>query len=343
MPDIDSLISGMQSATKALKASLGQSAAQSAAAFSPQPAQTASQPPASAPRTKNEIVRAVMLGVERRFGIAPNDQVERKILRIFDSMDFSVLETWSSILLSPNAPETEWLSLIESLTVHETYFYRDKDMMQMLQDVVMPELIAKKQQSGKPSLRIWSSACSSGEEAYNLMMLALQALLKSGLAVERSDDSIVPLAPWSLSVLGSDISSQVIRRAQSAVYGDFGMGSFRDVNPRMMRFFELYEPPLEEQVPGGRFFKVRRFVSDNTRFRRHNLLDAMTDGTPFDLVVCRNVLIYFDDNRKGQVQERLYDALAPGGVLVLGPTDVMQRPERFERRSGGGGFWYIKK
>lgn len=339
MSDIDRLLSGLNSATRALKASLDGTTTPAAPAAAT--VQTGTM--RSTPRTKTEIVHALMLGIERRFGIAPNDQVERKILRIFEPMSLEELEQWSSNLLSPYALESEWLSLVECLTIHETYFNRDKDLMQMLQDVVLPDLISRKQQSGRPSLRIWSSACSSGEEAYNLVMLALQALLESGLAVERNDDSIVPLPPWSLSVLGTDISSQVIRRAQNAVYGDFGMGSFRDVNPRMMRFFELYQPSEEEQMKGGRFFKVRKFVADHTRFRRHNLLDIMQDGSAFDLIVCRNVMIYFDDTRKAQVQERLFDTLASGGVLVLGTTDVLQQVEKYDRRSGGGGFWYIKK
>jgi chemotaxis protein methyltransferase CheR len=339
MSDIDRLLSGLHTATRALKASLDGSITPGA-----QPAtavQTGKM--TTTPRTKSEIVHALMLGIERRFGIAPNDQVERKILRIFEPMSLVELEQWSTNLLSPYALESEWLALVECLTVHETYFNRDKDLMQMLQDVVLPELISRKQQAGRPSLRIWSSACSSGEEAYNLVMLALQALLKAGCALERNDDSIVPLPPWSLSVLGTDISSQVIRRAQNAIYGDFGMGSFRDTNPRIMRFFELFDPPEEEKVKGGRFFKVRRFVTDHTRFRRHNLLDMMNDGSAFDLIICRNVLIYFDDQRKAEVQSRLSDTLASGGVLVLGTTDVLQQTERYERRTGGGGFWYIKK
>lgn len=342
MADIDNLIAGLQNATRALKASLDDSA------LPPLPVRPAvpfgaRSGSAPMPCGKNEVVHAVMLEVESRFGIAPNDQVERKILRIFDAMNLNDLEQWSRSLLAPGAPETEWLSLVECLTVHETYFNRDKDLMRMLQDVVLPDLISRKRQAGQPVLRLWSSACSSGEEAYNLVMLALQALLKAGLAIERNDDSIVPLSPWNLSVLGTDISAQVIRRAQNAVYGDFGMGSFRDVSPRMMRFFEIHEPPPEEREGGSRFFKVRRFVTDHTRFRRHNLLESMTDGPPFDLVICRNVLIYFRDRQKARVQDLLCNTLAVGGVMVLGPTDVVQRSERYERRSGSGGFWYIKQ
>lgn len=342
MSDINNLILGLQNATKALKASLDDTSSPSSTARSA--VSLPVTPLASTiPHTKGEIVHAVMLGIESRFGIAPNDQVERKIMRIFEGMKLSDLENWSSNLFSPLALETEWLSLVECLTVHETYFNRDKDLMQMLQEVILPELIARKLQAGKPTLRIWSSACSSGEEAYNLVMLALQAFLTAGLAIERNDDSIVTLAPWSMSVLGTDISTQVIRRAQNAVYGDFGMGSFRDVSARLMRFFELHEPPPEEREGGNRFFKVRQFVTGHTRFRRHNLLEPMIDGIPFDLVLCRNVLIYFGDRHKGQVQDRLFDTLNQGGVMVLGPTDVLQRPERYERRSGSSGFWYIKK
>jgi chemotaxis protein methyltransferase CheR len=283
-----------------------------------------------------------MREVEKRFGIMPNEQVERKMLRIFDSMPIQELDQWTSKLLSPSALEAEWVSLVESLTVHETYFNRDKDLMQMLQDVILMNLFTAKKEAGNSSLRIWSSACSSGEEVYNLVSLALQTLLKAGAAVERNDDSIMPLAPWRLDVLGTDISSQVIRQAKNAIYGDFGMGSFRDVSPRMMRFFELH-PCHNEQGKNGRYFKVRPFVTNHTRFRRHNILDPMHDGALFDLIICRNVLIYFNTLKKREAQKRLYDALAPGGILILGTTDVLMDPDRYDRLSGNGGFWYVKK
>jgi len=327
--NIDQLLSGLKVATGALRESI--KATRHARAL-PEP-----PPPMT---TKQEIVNLLMHEVERRYGIAPGDQVERKLLRIFDLMSFSDLERWSMALLSPNAIEAEWLSLVECLTVHETYFDRDKEQMAILQSEILPRLIEQKHQSGDYRLRIWSAGCSSGEESYNLAMLLMIAMKEAGFALERSDGSIIPIPAWNVSVLGSDISSQMIRIAKGGCYTTGEMSSFRDMNPVLWRFFE--ELSSQESDPGnGQTMRVKPCITDITRFQRHNLLESLIEPSQFDIIVCRNVLIYFDKN-KSKVQELLYRNLAKGGTLLLGATDMMTHLHNMQRCQRNGSFWYEK-
>jgi chemotaxis protein methyltransferase CheR len=250
-------------------------------------------PPLQMRSSKQEIVHVLMNEVERRYGIAPGDQVERKLVRIFGQMSCEDLDRWSQGLLSTQAIEAEWLSLVECLTVHETYFDRDKVQLNIVYSDILPRLIEQKHRSGDYHIRIWSAGCSSGEEAFNLSMLALMAMKNAGFAIERSDGSILPLPSWDISVLGSDISSQMIRTAKEGIYPVIKMGSFREMNPLLWRFFDQ----LNSQGEGaeyGRIMRIKPCVAGITRFRRHNLLEPLQEITPFDLILCRNVLIYFN-------------------------------------------------
>ncbi len=326
--NIDQLISGLKTAVGTLKESLDTAQLKNSVPF-----------PLSM-NTRQEIVSVLMHEVERRYGIAPGGQVERKLVRIFETMNFSYLEQWSQALLSPNAIETEWLSLVECLTVHETYFDRDKEQLGILHSSILPRLIEQKHQSGDYRLRIWSAGCSSGEETYNLAMLVLMAMKNAGFALEQRDGSIMLIPSWSISVMGSDISSQMIRIAKSATYTTGEMGSFRNMNPLLWSFFD----ELPDQDAGAfkaKSMRVKNCVSLITGFCRHNLLEPLKEVPPFDLILCRNVLIYFDGCKK-VVLERLNNSLASGGVLMLGATDVMPARHDLKRCQHNGVFWHEK-
>lgn len=330
--NIESLLSGLTTSARAFTDSLRVHL------------QNQAEAPGFPPRfcSKQEIVRTMMREVEHRYGIAPGDQVERKLLRIFDPLRFEDLERWIMELLAPSAGEEEWLSLVESLTVNETYFDRDREQLGAIASEILPRLLDRKRRSGDFRLRIWSAACSSGEEAYNLAMLALLALRDSGCARERDNGSIWPSPPWNVSVLGSDISSQVIRTAKSGIYPTTEMGSFRNMDPSLWRFFEDAE---DTEWPGGtRCSKqVSRCVAGITDFCRHNLLQPFPCPEAFDLILCRNVLIYFGEANKRRVQERLCHALAPGGALIFGATDPLMCRQGFTRLQRNGVFWYVKE
>ncbi len=326
---IKQLLSGLRLGKEALKASLDEQQLQSIALIPPR-----SMSP------KERIIHILMQEVEQHYGIAAGDQVERKLVHIFDTMTDIDLGRWIHELISGKAAEAEWLSLVECLTVHETYFDRDKEMLGILSSEILPRLIEQKKQSGEFRLRIWSAGCSSGEECYNLAMLLLLAMKSAGGARELEDGSIQPDPEWDISVMGSDISSQMTRIAKNGAYSTTDMGPFRGMDPLLWRFFEDITD-LDECVGGVRSLRVKSCVSDITRFRRLNLLEPLPDEMPFDLVVCRNVLIYFDI-KKNIVQEHLCNSLVTGGTLILGVTDVLSCTKSFNRHHRDGNFWYVK-
>ncbi|MEK7344213.1 MAG: CheR family methyltransferase [Pseudomonadota bacterium] len=286
-----------------------------------------------------QLINELMAGVETRFGIKPGTLVERKLVRIFKDMPMSTLKDWVESMNSCSPEHSEWQSLVENLTVHETYFCRDPDLMSMLADEILPHLLNLRK--NQKQLQVWSAASSTGEEVYDLTFSALRAMQKAGYA-RMFEGKLVPESNWGLFVFGSDISNQALRTARAAMYGDLGMGSFRNLPDDWKTMFEPVKMAPANAMPGVNYFKIREWVRQCTRFERFNLMNTRPPVTGMDLIFCRNVLIYFEDSIKRTVQQMLARALAPGGVLVLGASVQMLAPEYFESRLGKGGPWYVR-
>ncbi|MGX6450140.1 CheR family methyltransferase, partial [Patulibacter sp. S7RM1-6] len=179
--------------------------------------------------------------------------------------------------------------LVREVTVHETFFLRHPDELLRID---WPGLLAAAQRTGRTTLRVWSAGCSSGEDAYSIVVLAAEALGSEQPPID---------------VLGTDISPAVLDRADRGVYG-----------PRSARFLtaeqrERWFVPTSDGVAVGE--ELRRRVA----FRPHNLVrDPVppAGAEPFDVVVCRNVLIYFAPDVAAAVAARLRGALRPGGTLA---------------------------
>ena len=285
------------------------------------------------------LISELMSGVENRFGIKPGTLVERKLVRIFKDMPISTLRDWVQSMNNCSPEHSEWQSLVENLTVHETYFCRDPDLMSMLSDEMLPHLL--EQRKNQQQLQVWSAASSTGEEVYDLTYSCLRAMQKAGHARQHSG-KIVPEFGWGLFVLGTDISNQALRTAREAIYGDLGMGSFRNLPDDWKSMFEDVKIAPANAMPGVNYYKIREWVRHCCRFERFNLMNNRPPVMGMDLVFCRNVLIYFEDSVKRAVQQMLARAIAPGGVLVLGASVQMLAPEYFEARLGKGGPWYVR-
>ncbi len=175
-------------------------------------------------------------------------------------------------------------ALIEHSVVGESYFYRHPEQFAALEREVW----------GRPEpLQIWCAGCASGEEPYSLAM----AILEAGRA-GRAD-----------RILATDVSESALRRAREARYG---ARSLRRLSPALRSRWFRGEPPLLEVAPEARSL---------VHFQRHNLLAEAAPGE-FDLVVCRNVLIYFEPDTAAQVLDRLVGSVRPSGHLVLGPVEL---------------------
>jgi|APLak6261680187_1056133.scaffolds.fasta_scaffold04340_1 chemotaxis protein methyltransferase CheR len=299
--------------------------------------------PATISQDKAGLVHYLMLLVEVRFGLHPSKRVEQKLARIFAHTGNNELYAWVTHMASLPSGDSEWLSLAESLTVHETYFSRDKPMLLMLRDEALAGLLERKKKAGRYTVKIWSAGCSTGEEAINVVMLLLQALERVGEALVSGTGEITPHPHWNIEVVGTDLSRQAIATAKSMQYADFAMGSFRDFQKKYLQQF--FEPvsDVSDPLPGVSYYRTRHFVRRWLTFRQHNLRSANPAETECDIVICRNVLIYFEDEVKRYVQTLFNRALEPGGMLFLGGSDVQYWPELYDRQFGDGGPWYIKK
>jgi chemotaxis protein methyltransferase CheR len=198
----------------------------------------------------------------------------------------------------PTTGPEAFAGLVDEVTIKETSFLRDAGQLGRIDWHL---LLASARSAGSSTIRVWGAACATGEEAYSLAMLACEAFG-------------TPTPP--VRILATDISRTAVAQARM---GRYGQRSLRDVDGQLReRYLEAHDGAGSLVVGDS----LRRLVT----FERHNLVDdtAPPSGDhAFDLVVCRNVLIYFDADTVGRVVERLEAALAPGGTLLLGAADVL--------------------
>jgi chemotaxis protein methyltransferase CheR len=187
-------------------------------------------------------------------------------------------------------------AVVEAMTTNETLFFRDSTPFALFRDVLLPEKLAAN--AGSRSLRIWCAAVSSGQEAYSLAMLI--------------DAMADRLAGWTISILGTDISAEVLEKARTGLYSQFEIQRGLPIQMLLKHFSQRGD---KWQVSD----RLRAMVS----FRRHNLLEDSSPLGRFDIVFCRNVLIYFDVPTKEKVLGLLAPRLAPDGALVLGATETI--------------------
>jgi chemotaxis protein methyltransferase CheR len=204
--------------------------------------------------------------------------------------------------------------VVDALTTNETTFFRDYNPFESLRTTVMPEMIERKQRTR--TLAIWSAGCSSGQEPYSIAMAVREHFPE--------------LLTWQLSILGTDISPSVLDRARRGRYGQLEVNRGLPAH-LLVRHFTRAGMEWEIEEP------IRRMV----RFERHNLMDAWPAWPPFDLVLMRNVMIYFDLDAKREVLGRVHGQLAPHGYLLLGASETTYNlSDDFDRELDGRTAWY---
>ncbi len=194
--------------------------------------------------------------------------------------------------------------LYDSVTTNETSFFRDMLQINAFYNDVLPLVMKENEQSGRKEIKFWSAASSTGEEAYTAaMQMVHKGLLGKG---------------WKINVVGTDISSQVIDNARKGVYGKNAMRN----TPReyILKYFNN----------SGDVYEIKPEIKRLVRFTCANLFDSadMRKMRNFDIVFCRNVLIYFDLNSKKEVVSNLYDSLRPGGSLFIGYSESLHNISR---------------
>ncbi len=186
--------------------------------------------------------------------------------------------------------------VVEAMTTNETLFFRDSVPFAQFRETMLPTLIKKR--ATERSLRIWSAAASSGQEPYSLAMIL--------------DDMAAQLAGWRIEILATDISGEIIEKARAGVYSQFEMQRGLPVQSLLKHFSQE-----------GDRWKISDRLRSMVTFRQMNLLQPSPQLGQFDIIFCRNVLIYFDLPTKSQVLGMLARHLKPDGFLSLGAAETV--------------------
>ena len=187
--------------------------------------------------------------------------------------------------------------VLNRLTTNYTFFMRETEHFDFFTKVILPELVRKYQ--SKKSLAIWSAGCSSGEAPYNLSMY-----IKDYLGMQASQ--------WDTRILATDISQKALAKAKKGVY------EVPDTVP------ESWRKKYFKKIEGSRY-AVSPEIRNNVIFQTFNLMDPIKFRTKFDVIFCRNVMIYFDQPTKDALVRRFYDATVPGGYLMISHSENLSK------------------
>jgi chemotaxis protein methyltransferase CheR len=202
--------------------------------------------------------------------------------------------------------------VVDSMTTNETYFFREPAHYDALRQTILPELMELRSATRK--LTCWSAAASTGQESYSLAMMLLE----------------MGLGGWNIEILATDLSPRVLKQAESGRYSQLEVNRGLPVT-LLLKYFRRVglEWELKEEV--------RRMV----RFRPFDLRSGMHSLGPFDMVFCRNVLIYFDLPTKKRILEEIHGSLYRGGYLLVGTTEAgLPASDRFRRHAVGNTVVY---
>lgn len=238
----------------------------------------------------------------------------------------------------------EWgARVVDAISTNETSFFRDQRPFELLQSKILPDLFSKRRSGLEPppsringdsvqypleghfihpasELRIWSAACSTGQESYSLGMIIAELLGK-----ETGD--------WDITITGTDISKSAISKARKGVYTRYEVE--RGVPPELRsKYFE----------PQGELLQVREELRAMTVFKEMNLLAASAGNPLYDIILCRNVAIYFNQENRCRLFARIATCLRPDGILIIGSTEsLVGVSDRFTREESCNTVYFRNK
>ena len=247
-------------------------------------------------------------GIKRKTGIDlslyKEAQMKRRLTSLYEKKGFRDFREYFEAIQSDKEMLDEFL---DRMTINVSEFYRNAIRWNVLENKILPQLLEKNKR-----LKVWSAACSTGEEPYSLAMVMA---------------THIPLR--DISILATDLDAGVINRAKGGVYGERSLKE----GPKSIvsKYF----------VKEGQSYQVVEEIKKTVTFKQHNLLEDRYDSN-YDLIVCRNVMIYFTEEAKDQIYTNFSKALKPGGVLFVGSTEQIFNPEKYNFESVDT-FFYRKK
>ena len=277
------------------------------------------------PTLDQETFRALRDLIYERSGIYFPDNkrylLESRLAGLLEEGEFESFQQYLYFLRYDALREREFAKIFDAVTTHETSFFREPTQLQALEEELLPRMIQEKEARGETSLKLWSAACSTGEEPYTLAMILMERFPRI-------------LKTWSVEILASDISESALRAARQGCYGNY---SIRNTPPVYLQKYFVKTDGKYQVVP-----EIRRLV----RFTHLNLYETSRVRMirNVDLLFCRNVLIHFSDEAKRQVVSALYDCLAPGGYLIIGHSESLYNVSRaFRLVQIRGALFYQKQ
>ena len=267
---------------------------------------------------RSENYRFLQQHVYSQAGIVLEDDkhylFESRLTPIVRQLGLDSINDLCALIQATREPEVG-RRVVEAMTTNETYFFRDPAHYEAIRTVLLPRL--KEERRDTKKLRFWSAASSTGQEAYSLAMLLLESALSD----------------WNIQILGTDFSSHVLERAQAGKYQQIEVNRGLPA-ALLVKYFRR----------SGMDWQVNEPVRRMARFETIDLRKSMRSLGPFDLVFCRNVMIYFDAGTRKEILKELHGTLFRGGWLLLGGAETAFGVEEwFERQTVGSAVVYVAR
>lgn len=230
---------------------------------------------------KEYLIESRLIPIARQLGLADLSQL---CLRLQSKPDEALL--------------TE---VTEAMTTNESSFFRDMKPYDLLRQKIFPLMMEK--QAATKQIRIWSAACSTGQEPYTVSICIKEDAAK--------------MPGWKFEIIATDLAKKVIDKAKTGIYSQFEVQRGLPIQILLKYFTQLPDTS----------WQAKDILREMVNFRLQNLLEEYTILGKFDIIFCRNVLIYFDDETKGQITRKMVRSLQPHGVLILGSTESLIDPD----------------
>ncbi len=257
-----------------------------------------------------------------RIDAAKTYLLETRLAKLLESNNCASYGALYQAARSDRSKELEKL-IIDAITTNETLFFRDASPFELLKNKIIPEVIDQQAKKSSPGgaipIRIWSAACSTGQEVISIA-ITLKELLGS-------------LNPYAVRLLGTDLSDEAIQKASRGVYNKFEIerGLSRE---RLQRYFTAQ----------GESWKIKDEIRSMASFQKLNLMQPFQNLGKFDLIFCRNVAIYFTSDDRKNLFDRIASVLNPGGFLIIGATESLTGicPQWIAKRHLKSMFYQLK-
>jgi chemotaxis protein methyltransferase CheR len=235
--------------------------------------------------------------VKQRTGLDVATQFRADLETILYDLAKGDFDQYLADLRASNENAPPWQALLRALTISETYFFRDSALFQLLRQPILPNIILECRHHKRLELNVWSAGCSTGEEVYSIAILLYELL--------------PDLDSWMIRLKATDINNYALQLARQGIYREW---AFRHTSSGFQsRYFD--------PVPGG--WQIKPQIQQMVTFTQSNLLNEVP-RPQFDLIFCRNVLLYIANDYTNEVETLAYNSLIPGGWLILGQSEALR-------------------